>query len=98
MFVALFGSLLAAYALAQVFEGKMRVGHLALLVLAAGWSASPYLSPHHATKPCRSTRRWPLRMSAEVELLIATGPAPPVCWRPRSFMPRWTGSIRAPAA
>jgi hypothetical protein len=50
MFVVLFGSLLAAYALAQVFAGKMRVGHLALLVLAAGWSASPYLSPHHADK------------------------------------------------
>jgi hypothetical protein len=50
MFVVLFGSLLAAYALAQIFAGKMRVGHLAVLVLAAGWSASPYLSPHHADK------------------------------------------------
>jgi hypothetical protein len=46
MFVVLFGTLLAASALVQIFQGRMQLGHLVLLVLAAGWSASPYLSPH----------------------------------------------------
>jgi hypothetical protein len=50
MFVVLFGSLLAGYALVQVFQGQMRAAHLAVLVLAAGWSAAPYLSPHRGDK------------------------------------------------
>jgi hypothetical protein len=50
MFVVLFGSLLAAAALVQVAQGRMRAAHLAALVLAAGWSSAPYLSPHRGDK------------------------------------------------
>jgi hypothetical protein len=46
MFVVLFGSLLTAYALTLTLEGRMKPLHLAVLVLAAGWSAAPYLTPH----------------------------------------------------
>ena len=46
MFVVLFGSALAAYALALTLEERMRPIHLALTVLAAGFSAAPYLGPH----------------------------------------------------
>jgi hypothetical protein len=50
MFVVLFGSLLAGYALAQVIQGRMRAAHLMVLVLAAGWSSAPYLTPHRGDK------------------------------------------------
>jgi hypothetical protein len=45
MFVVLFGSVLSAFALALLFKGQMRPGHLVALVLAAGWGAAPYLGP-----------------------------------------------------
>jgi hypothetical protein len=50
MFVVLWGALLAALALARSFAGKMLPAHVALAVLALGWTASPYLTPHRADK------------------------------------------------
>jgi hypothetical protein len=50
MFVVLFGSLLAAYALTLAVPGRMYPIHLAAVVLAAGWCAAPYLSPHHGDR------------------------------------------------
>jgi hypothetical protein len=46
MFVVLFGSVLAAYALVLGLEGRMRPIHLAVVVIAAGCCAAPYLGPH----------------------------------------------------
>jgi hypothetical protein len=48
MFVVLWGSLLTAYALAYCWPGRLRAVHLAGIILGLGWTASPYLGPHHA--------------------------------------------------
>ncbi|HYV37295.1 MAG TPA: 6-pyruvoyl-tetrahydropterin synthase-related protein [Gemmataceae bacterium] len=46
MFVVLWGSLLAAYALTLALEGRMRPIHLAAIVIGLGWTAGPYMAPH----------------------------------------------------
>jgi hypothetical protein len=50
MFVVLWGSLLAAYALGLLFRDGMRREHLGLAVLVLGLAVSPYLSPHQAVE------------------------------------------------
>jgi hypothetical protein len=46
MFVALWGALLAGFALTRVFRQGMRMEHLLLCVLLLGLFTSPYLAPH----------------------------------------------------
>jgi hypothetical protein len=46
MFVVLWGSLLAGYALKSQFGSTMSAGHLAACLLVLGIFMSPYLSPH----------------------------------------------------
>ena len=48
MFVVLFGSVLVGYALAQATAGRTRPVHVAMMLLALGWSAAPYVGPHRA--------------------------------------------------
>jgi hypothetical protein len=49
MFVVLWGSLLAGFALAQLFKGRMRFEHLVVCLVLVGLCTTPYLSPQKAS-------------------------------------------------